>query len=81
MTGSDGLTDGGGQQYRAYLIRLWRDGPGGAWRASLAHVGSGETHRFASLPLLWAYLRAQLDAEGGEGGEHTAGSFEEDTRT
>jgi hypothetical protein len=74
ITGGDEKTGHSGPRYHAYLIRLWRDGPGGAWRASLAHVASGETQRFGSPQLLWAYLQAQLEAESDASGEHDAGN-------
>jgi hypothetical protein len=43
--------------YHAGLLRLWRDGSGGAWRASLQDAESGERIGFASLEQLFAYLR------------------------
>ena len=48
--------------YHAGLLRLWRDGPGGRWRASLQDVESGERIGFAGLERLFAYLR-QLTSE------------------
>jgi hypothetical protein len=76
MTGSADESGSSGPQYHAYLIRFWRDGLGGEWRGLLAHVPSGETQRFGSPPLLWAYLQAQLDADRGQS---EAGSRGEDT--
>jgi hypothetical protein len=43
--------------YHAGLLRLWRDGPGGPWRASLQDAESGERIGFADLERLFAYLR------------------------
>jgi hypothetical protein len=43
--------------YHAGLLRLWRDGPGGPWRASLQDAESGERVGFADLERLFAYLR------------------------
>ena len=43
--------------YHAGLLRLWRDGPGGPWRASLQDAESGERIGFADLEQLFAYLR------------------------
>jgi hypothetical protein len=43
--------------YHAGLLRLWREGAGGAWRASLQDVESGERFGFADLEQLFAYLR------------------------
>lgn len=49
--------------YRAYLVRLWRDGETGPWRASVTHVVTAEVHKFASPQLLWAYLQRQLEEQ------------------
>jgi len=43
--------------YHAGLLRLWRVGAGGAWRASLQDAESGERIGFADLDHLFAYLR------------------------
>ena len=42
---------------QSYLLRLWRDEPGGRWRMSLQDVKSGERIGFADLERLFAYLR------------------------
>ena len=47
--------------YHAGLLRLWRDGPGGPWRASLQDAESGERIGFADLAHLFAYLRRLTD--------------------
>jgi hypothetical protein len=46
------------QEYRAYLVRLWRVRSGGklVWRATLESPHTGERHAFAELPQLFAYL-------------------------
>lgn len=44
--------------YRSYLLRVWRDGAEGPWRASLEHVVTHERHLFASLERLCLYLFA-----------------------
>ena len=47
---------------RPDLLRLWREGPGAPWRASL-EVPSGEaTFRFGIVGALFAFLRDQLAA-------------------
>jgi hypothetical protein len=47
-------------RYQAYLLRLWREGPGAPWRAAL-EVPSGEaTFRFGTVGALFAFLRDQL---------------------
>jgi len=43
--------------YHAWLLRLWREGERGAWRASLQDAESGERLGFADLERLFAYLR------------------------
>jgi hypothetical protein len=43
--------------YLAYLLRLWRDGSGSTWRASLEDTSSGESKTFAEVRLLTAYLQ------------------------
>jgi hypothetical protein len=46
--------------YRAYLLRLWRDGPGAPWRASLEVPGGEAPVRFGTVGTLFAFLRDQL---------------------
>jgi hypothetical protein len=46
-----------GADYHASLLRLWREGPEGAWRASLQDAESGERIGFADLERLFAHLR------------------------
>ena len=48
--------------YQAYLLRLWRDGPGAPWRASLEPPGgTGRVPvRFGAVGALFAFLRDQL---------------------
>jgi hypothetical protein len=43
--------------YHAGLLRLWREGAGGPWRASLQDAESGERIGFANLERLFVYLR------------------------
>jgi hypothetical protein len=40
----------------SYLLRLWRAGSDGGWRASLQAIPSGERHMFADLESLLAFL-------------------------
>ncbi len=47
-------------EYHAYLLRLWRESPGGAWRAMLQDVATGRRHGFAGLVTLWTFLRAEI---------------------
>jgi hypothetical protein len=54
--------------YHAGLLRLWRDGPGDPWRASLQDVESGERIGFADLERLFAHLRRLTDGMPDERG-------------
>ena len=42
--------------YCSYLVRLWREQPGTAWRAAAQNVQTGEIVRFASIDSLCCYL-------------------------
>jgi hypothetical protein len=42
--------------YLAFLLRLWRDGDGAPWRASLENTSTGEAMPFAEIRMLMAYL-------------------------
>jgi len=57
--------------YYAGLLRLWRDGPGGPWRASLQDAESGERIGFAHLERLFAYLRRLTDDTPNDRGTST----------
>jgi hypothetical protein len=57
--------------YHAGLLRLWRDGPGGAWRASLQDAESGERVGFADLERLFAYLQRLTSEAPSAGGIST----------
>lgn len=48
--------------YRAYLLRLWRSGPDGDWRGSLQSVQTGERHLFADMEALLAFLIEHVTA-------------------
>jgi hypothetical protein len=45
--------------HQSYLLRLWRSGADGQWRASLQSVQTGERHMFADLESLLAFLVEQ----------------------
>ncbi len=47
------------ENYRAYLLRLWRDGEESPWRASLQDPRAGETFGFASVTQLIAFIEQQ----------------------
>ena len=67
-------------RYQAYLLRLWREGPGDPWRGSLEVPGGAALVCFGTVGALFAYLRDQLadpDADGGpDGGPDAAWSPE-----
>jgi len=51
-------------RYQAYLLRLWREGPGAPWRASLEPPGGEAAFRFGTVGALFAFLRDQLADPG-----------------
>jgi hypothetical protein len=51
----------GGLQQRSYLLRLWRSGVDGEWRASLQSVQSGERHVFVDLEALLTFLVEEVN--------------------
>ena len=52
--------------YQSYLIRLWKDGAMGVWRASAQSIPTGQIIRFASLTELFDYLERQTDESSQE---------------
>jgi hypothetical protein len=44
------------EAHRSYLLRLWRTGADGSWRASLQSIPAGDRHMFADLDSLLAFL-------------------------
>lgn len=59
-------------QYRSYLLRLWRSGDGKTWRAMVEEIGSHETHHFADLEELCAFLRKQTEDDTRTSRTHAA---------
>jgi hypothetical protein len=49
--------------YRAYLVRLWQDGPQADWRASAQSAQTGDTVRFADVDALFAFLLKQMQLD------------------
>lgn len=49
-------------QYKSYMLRVWREGQDGGWRATLESVTTGEVRAFAHLDQLVAFL----EENGGE---------------
>jgi hypothetical protein len=64
-------------EYRAYLLRLWRvEDNGKRWRARLEDIGSGESLGFGSLEKLVEFLHnlgEEGEVQGKEGGEEKGG--------
>jgi hypothetical protein len=52
--------------YKAYLLRLWREGEDGGWRAILEDAHSDTRRGFASLETLIEHLRELTDADAGD---------------
>lgn len=46
------------RDYRAFLLRLWREGEGLPWRATLEDPHTGERFNFATLERLFEFLTA-----------------------
>jgi hypothetical protein len=46
------------QEHWSYLLRIWRAGGDGSWRASLQSIPAGERHMFADIERLLAFLFA-----------------------
>jgi hypothetical protein len=44
------------EEHWSYLLRLWRAGGDGGWRASLQSIPAGERHMFADLESLLTFL-------------------------
>lgn len=47
------------QEYRAYILRLWRSGDNHYWRVALENIHSGEQNRFSSLRKLMMFLNKE----------------------
>ena len=48
------------ENYRAFLVRLWRDSSQTAWRASLQDAVSGQRHTFSGVEGLIGFLLDQV---------------------
>ena len=46
--------------YVAFMVRMWRDSARAQWRASAQSVHTGETIRFANIPMLLRYLHSHV---------------------
>ncbi len=59
--------------YHSYLVRIWREEPEMPWRASAQCVQTGETHRFATVEALFAFLTEQTGEQGAGSRGHGTG--------
>ncbi|MFZ6028847.1 MAG: hypothetical protein ACOYYS_14115 [Chloroflexota bacterium] len=51
--------EGQSTQYQSYLLRMWRNGEDGEWRALLLTIPTQERRHFASLQDLFDFLKDQ----------------------
>lgn len=52
--------------YKSFLVRIWREREDDPWRASITSVHTKETHAFADVQALFAYLQAQVTVVAGD---------------
>lgn len=48
--------------YKAYILRLWSDGPDTPWRAALVCAHTGARHPFATVADLVTFLEFETQA-------------------
>ena len=53
-------------RYKAFLLRLWREGETDTWRAMLEDPHSGERIGFADLGRLFAFLTQETAEDDGD---------------
>lgn len=46
---------------QSYLLRIWRDGENGEWRAMLLTIPNQERHQFTSIESLFHFLEYRAD--------------------
>lgn len=63
----EGLDQYQAYAYQAYVLRLWKDGAGMPWRASLEVVRSGTRHNFADVDRLIDFLQTATVTPDEEG--------------
>lgn len=57
-------------KHLSFLLRVWKDGQGGEWHATLQNVLNGDCYHFASLYELYVNLReitSQIDLQEQDG--------------
>lgn len=57
MVTLDGFLRDPNLKHLSFLLRVWRDGQGGEWHATLQNVINGDCYHFASLYELYVNLR------------------------
>ncbi|MEM7335488.1 MAG: hypothetical protein AAF490_25640 [Chloroflexota bacterium] len=48
------------EDYHAYMLRVWRDSEGQAWRATVENPHSGEMTHFATMFELYLFLNGLI---------------------
>jgi hypothetical protein len=49
---------------QSYLLRIWRDGEEGQWRATLLTIPTQERHQFTSMDGLFTFLEYRAGRTG-----------------
>lgn len=49
-------------QYRSYLLRMWKEMPEDDYRASLQDIITSECHNFSSLAAMIKFLRSNAES-------------------
>jgi hypothetical protein len=68
-------------RYLSYLLRMWQTGEGGerTWRASLERPGAKKRQGFASLEILFDFLKGQTEFEALDGRDSVQETLKGDT--
>lgn len=45
--------------YKSFLVRMWREGHEGEWRASIKDVGTSESYNFPNVTALMQFLAVE----------------------
>ena len=49
-------------RYHAYVLRLWKETPDGAWRVGLKDAETGEVHGFADVASMADFVETLMQA-------------------
>ncbi len=60
------------EEYRAYLLRIWRDNEQSSWRASLEDPHSEHLMRFSTMQQLFQFLEKTMHSPLWESHDDTA---------